>query len=187
MSLGNLIGKTALGVARSTANISPKLTTVAISSSCATFRPLITLSNKNVSEDTKKFTAKREFLTEIINCTLILSVVSAAEELIPRVLSKGKNFLGKPLTKEAFNKIKKSSYDVLTEGEKNLKAAHNLTSLFVTAVCVAIASPFVNNFILNNFLSGKKNKIAETQPKSNKSPMIEQQKNIFSQFYTKKL
>ncbi len=115
-------------------------------------RPLITLSNRQLPEDTRRYTAMREFCTELFGLFNTLTFTTAVEYLGPRLISKD-------ATRKVISRIKGADWNKLTAKDQRLKAAVLLSSLIGTILSTAILTPLLNNLVLNRLLEkimGKK-------------------------------
>ena len=99
---------------------SAKPLSLGISASCMIFRPLITLSNKDLSPETKKYTASREFFTEFFGLINTYTLVSAIEKFTPKILAK--KLFNVDLTKQLGETIKKAGWDQLPIAQQKIKA-----------------------------------------------------------------
>jgi hypothetical protein len=112
-------------------NNKPYYPTVAVASAELIFRPLFTMMDKKSPEETKKYTALREGITELIAAPTYL--------VVPIIAGKASSLLKMP-TKE---------------GEKMAK--HNLQTfgtwvaalVVIPALCSAVVKPFMNKIYSN--------------------------------------
>jgi len=132
-------------------------------------RPTITMSNKQVPEETRKYTASREFCTEFFGLANNLVFVTFLENLGGQIAAKKET--GQFLNKDNLRKIKKSVMSGLNPQEQKIKTGILLASFLGTAASAAFFTPLLNNFVLNKFLD----KIIKN--KNNK------EENIFSKHY----
>jgi hypothetical protein len=137
MKLGNLLN-------------SPKNVSLGVMSACMVGRPLITMSNKNISDETKRYTASREFFTEFFNMINTYTLVSGVEKLVPKLVAKKVGL--KNLTKEGMELIKNTGREKLPLAEQKVKSSMVLSSFFGTALTVAVITPILNNLLLNKIM-----------------------------------
>jgi len=127
------------------------------------------MSNKQVPEETRKYTASREFCTEFFGLANNLVFVTFLENLGGQIAAKKET--GQFLNKDNLRKIKKSVMSGLNPQEQKIKTGILLASFLGTAASAAFFTPLLNNFVLNKFLD----KIIKN--KNNK------EENIFSKHY----
>lgn len=147
--------------------LTPKNTIVGVVVANMVCRPLITLSNKELPPETKRYTATREFCTEFFGLINTLTIGSLIEWGGKKLAAK-KILKDKPFTPELEKTIKNTGWDALENMEKNgkiFKGATNLkgsiiaTSFLGAALVASTITPVMNNIILNkviNKISGKK-------------------------------
>lgn len=125
---------------------SPKNVSLGVITSCMIFRPIITMSNKNIPDETKKYTAAREFCTEVFNLLNTYTFVSAVEYLLPKVILRKEKALD--LSKKGIDLIKKANIGELLPPQQKLKGAVLLSSFLGAAFSCAILTPALNNIFL---------------------------------------
>jgi hypothetical protein len=139
--------------------LTPKNVTLGVIATNMVCRPIITLSNKSIPEETRRYTATREFFTEFFGALTTFSFATYfGENLIPRLAAKK---WGVNLTKDLAKTINNSSWDKLAVNPvfQKIKATRILSSFATTAIAVAILTPILNNLVLNKIMgkiSGKK-------------------------------
>ena len=109
-------------------------------------RPLITLSNPALPIDTKRYTATREFSTELFGLLNMLTFCTAVERFLPRLLTKTQ------ITKAMGEKLKEAGWKALSESDQKLKAAVLVSSFVGALISTAIITPILNNLVLNKLL-----------------------------------
>lgn len=131
--------------------LTPKNATLGVIMTNMVCRPTITMSNKSIPEDTRKYTASREFCTELFGLLTTYTFATAVENIAPKAIAKK---LGVNLTKELFDSIKKASWEELKNKPElfKIKGTATVASFVGTAIAVAILTPLLNNFILNKFM-----------------------------------
>ena len=143
--------------------LTPKNVTLGVIVTNMVCRPTITMTNKQIPEDTRRYTATREFFTEFFGFATTYSFATLVEEIVPKIVAK--KYFNTDLTKELVKHIKNSGWDKLSIPQKNLKGVILGTSFVATAIAVAVLTPLLNNFVLNRMLGkimGKKG-IQKTQ------------------------
>lgn len=147
--------------------LTPKNVTLGVIVTNMVCRPTITLANKQLPEETRRYTATREFSTEFFGFATTYGFATLVEKIVPKVIAK--KFFNTELTKDLIEQIKNLGWDKLTPLQKNLKGVILGTSFVATAAAVAILTPLINNFLLNKML-GKimgKNKTGAEETKNN--------------------
>lgn len=137
--------------------LTPKNTALGISGATMIFKPLITLSNKELPEDTKRYTALREFFSTLFSFTSIATLVGFAERNIPKTFAHKKYNID--LTENLLHTIKKTDWGLLSNPHKEIKGVFLITSLIASASTAAILTPLLCNIFLNKLLThimGKK-------------------------------
>jgi hypothetical protein len=131
--------------------LTPKNVTLGVILTNMVCRPTITLSNKGIPEETRKYTATREFFTEFFGAlTTFTFATFIGENLVPKLAAKK---WGVNLTKELAEKISKTEWSNLTNPiHKNIKATKILSSFATTAIAVAVLTPLLNNLVLNKLM-----------------------------------
>jgi len=132
-------------------------------------RPAITMSNKQVPEETRKYTASREFCTEFFGLVNNLVFVTFLENLGGQIAAKKET--GQFLDKINLRKIKREITPNLNLKEQKIKTGILLASFIGTAASAAFFTPLLNNFVLNKFLD----KIIKKENKN--------EENIFKKHY----
>jgi hypothetical protein len=132
--------------------LTPKNVTLGVIATNMVCRPTITMSNKSIPDETRRYTATREFFTEFFGAiTTFTFATYIGEKLMPKLAAKK---WGVNLTKELADKINKTDWASLTDPvHKNLKATKVLSSFATTAVAVAILTPILNNLVLNKLIN----------------------------------
>lgn len=165
---------------------SSKNISLGISSACMIGRPVITMSNDKIPMETRKYTASREFFTEVFNMSIIYSLVTLAENFAFKNVAKKQ---GLKFSKELFKKVTETGWENLLPKEQKIKTAFALTSFLGTAATVAIITPLLNNAFLDKIINllpiGKSNKQdKDTQPNQ---IATSNQTNVFQKFNQLKL
>lgn len=142
--------------------ITPKNVTLGVIMTNMVCRPTITLSNKSIPEETRKYTATREFCTEFFGLATTYTFATFVEKSLPKFVAK--KFFNTDLTKELVEKIGKTGWESLTTLEKNLKGVMTGSSLLGTALAVAVLTPLINNIVLNKLLGKIMNKKDPAKP-----------------------
>jgi len=119
-------------------------------------RPIITMSNKKVPEETRKYTASREFCTELFGLINNLVFVTFLENISGQIIAKKET--GQFLNKTNLRKIKRTAINNLNLKEQKIKSGILLISFLGTAASAAFFTPLLNNFILNKTIKYKKEK-----------------------------
>ncbi|EKE02132.1 MAG: hypothetical protein ACD_20C00421G0006 [uncultured bacterium] len=143
----------------------PKNATLGVITANMVCRPIITMSNKQIPEETRKYTATREFFTELFGLGTTYTFASAMENVIPKVIAK--KLFNTDLTKNLANQIKSSGWDQLSPINQKIKGSMALSSFAGTAIAVAILTPLLNNIVLNKIMdriNGKNKKDATPTP-----------------------
>ena len=138
-------------------NNKPTFVVMAIATGKGIFRPIFTMMDKKENPETKKYTAIREGLTEVIAIPIYWASGELAAKLA-HVLAKPKNFMDKELYKQhkkgqitpevskAFENAKELAENNLPKMQKNLMFIGVCTAaLFVIpALCSATIKPLMN-------------------------------------------
>ncbi|OGI00811.1 MAG: hypothetical protein A2287_10385 [Candidatus Melainabacteria bacterium RIFOXYA12_FULL_32_12] len=127
-----------------------KNTSLGISTACMIGRPIITMSNNKVPIETRKYTATREFFTELFNIPIIYLFVSAAENLVSKLVANQQGI--KDFSKEMLDKIRLTEMTKLGVQDQKVKTALLLTSFVGTAATVAVITPLLNNALLGKII-----------------------------------
>jgi len=147
--------------------LTPKNTYASIQVCNMICRPAITMSNKEIPEETRKYTASREFCTEALGLMNNLVFVSFIEYLGGQLSAKRET--GKFLNKMDFKNIKNKTMSNLCDKDKKIKSAIFLSSFLGSAFSASILTPTLNNLILNKMMKNKEekheNKLLETTNK----------------------
>ncbi len=130
--------------------LTPKNVTLGVIVTNMVCRPTITMSNKQLPEDTRRYTATREFFTEFFGFATTFSFATLVEKFVPKIVAK--KFFKTDLTKQLVETIKKTGWEKLTPLQKNLKGLILGSSFVATAAAVAILTPLLNNLVLNKML-----------------------------------
>lgn len=125
--------------------LTPRNVLVAIIAHNMVARPSITLANKSLPEETRRYTATREFCTELFGLFNTLTVATAIERLGPRLVDRS-------ATKEILNRVRNADWDRLTPKDQRLKALILICSLAGAAFSSGIVTPIMNNLVLNRLL-----------------------------------
>lgn len=131
--------------------LTPKNVTLGVIVTNMVCRPTITMTNKQLPEETRRYTATREFSTEFFGFATTYGFATLVEKVVPKLIAR--KFFNTDLTKELVEQIKNVGWDKLTPIQKNLKGVILGTSFVATAAAVAILTPLLNNFLLNKMLS----------------------------------
>ena len=147
--------------------LTPRNTVIGVISANMICRPIITMSNKNLPEDTKKYTATREFCTELFGLINTITFASAVEYLGPKLINN-------KLTRKMMNDVKKADWDKLSPPDQKIKGAILVSSLVGTAIAAAVLTPLLNNLVLNKFMDKitGKNKTAAPKPLIAETPKL---------------
>lgn len=161
---------------------SPKLTYASIQVCNMVCRPTITMSNKEIPEETRKYTAKREFCTEALGLMNNLFFVSFIEYLGGQIsaIKETGNFIDRKMLKN----IKKSTIYNLSEKDKRIKTGIFIASFVGSAFSGAILTPLLNNLILNKVMNKnntKKDKTPELK-KINLTKQLAPEENLFKKY-----
>lgn len=119
-------------------------------------RPIITMSNKSLPMETRRYTAMREFCTELFGFINTLTLATAIEII-------GARLINRKATRKMIERIKAADWKQLPVADQRLKAAILLSSAIGTALSTAVATPLLNNLVLNRLLekiTGKNQKPA---------------------------
>jgi hypothetical protein len=108
-------------------------------------RPAITLSNKNIPENTRRYTASREFCTELFGLINTLTFTTFVEWLGPRLANR-------EVTAKMIDHVKVNDWNKLAQKEQHLKAIILMSSLIGSAMSCGILTPLLNNLVLNQVL-----------------------------------
>ena len=154
--------------------LTPKNTYASIQICNMICRPAITMSNKEIPEETRKYTASREFCTEALGLMNNLVFVSFIEYIGGQIAAKRET--GKILNKTDFKKIKNQTMSELCDKNKKIKAAVFLSSILGSAFSASILTPLLNNLILNKVMKNKEEKHQNEQKLSEITNKVE---NIF--------
>ncbi|MFA6988715.1 MAG: hypothetical protein WC197_01485 [Candidatus Gastranaerophilaceae bacterium] len=157
----------------------PKYTIAGVIAANMVCRPIITMSNKQVPEETRKYTAAREFCTELFGMITLFGIGSLFEYVGGQIAAK--KITGKFLNKETFSKIGKTALEALSKDEGKIKTGVLIASFVGSIISSAIATPILNNVVLNkimNKLTGKKDNAPES--KEINPPKSDKQENIFT-------
>ena len=169
-SLGNL------------ATSKPKYTIAGVIAANMICRPVITMSNKQVPEETRKYTASREFCTELFGM-INLFVIGTIFEYMGGQLA-AKKLTGKFLNRETFKNIGASALNTLSADHGKIKKGILIASFIGSILSSAIATPLLNNIVLNKLMNkiiGKKDK-SQPPAETNLFVPLEQQKGIFDKY-----
>lgn len=177
----------------SVGNLSPKKTILPVIAANMFFRPMITMSNKSLPPETRKYTATREFSTEFFGLINTYTFVTIVEKFVPKFLTKA--LFKTDLTDKLIEKLNDSKFSDLKPLEKNIKGLITLTGLAGTIISIAIIVPLLNNLVLNKLLKTRDNN-PKLPPESensinnkvvasniNNNTLITNQKNIQSQAF----
>lgn len=130
------------------------------------FRPAITMSNKEIPEDTKKYAATREFFTEFFGFIATLTCGNLIEfvggQLFAKKLTPERQFL----SQQQFKELGEKSVHSLREHDKKIKIGILLSSFIGATFAGAIVTPLLNNIVLNKFMD----KIIKKKDQKNKAP-----------------
>ena len=130
------------------------------------FRPAITMSNKEIPEDTRKYAATGEFFTEFFGFIATLTcgnlIEFAGGQLFAKKLTPEKQFL----TQQQFKELGEKSLHSLREHDKKIKIGILLSSFIGATFAGAIVTPLLNNVVLNKFMD----KIIKKKDQKNKAP-----------------
>lgn len=130
--------------------LTPKNVTLGVIMTNMVCRPTITLSNKKIPEDTRRYTATREFFTEFFGLITTFGFASAVEKYVPKMVAK--KFFKTDLTKQLVETIKNTGWDKLSPLQKNMKGVILGSSFVATALAVAVLTPILNNLLLNKMI-----------------------------------
>jgi hypothetical protein len=125
--------------------LTPRNVLVAVITHNMIARPAITLTNKNLPEDTRRYTASREFCTELFGLMNTLTFTTLIEWLGPRLANRN-------ATSKMINHVKSTDWNKLAKKEQHLKAVILMSSLIGSAFSCGILTPLLNNFVLNQML-----------------------------------
>jgi len=142
------------------------------------FRPAITMSNTEIPEDTRKYTAVREFFTEFFGFATTLTIGNLVERAGGQLFAK--KISGKFLNKEEFKDIAEKAFNTLSDANQKIKAGILVSSVAGAVIAGAIITPVLNNIVLNKLMD----KIIKKKDNKNKLPEITNNKeeNIFSKY-----
>lgn len=126
-------------------NIKPYWPTVAVASAELVFRPLFTMMDKKSPEETKKYTALREAITELIAAPTYL--------VVPILAAKGSKLL------------KNADPKTVKMAKHNLQLIGTWTAALVVipGLCSAVVKPFTDR-IYNKKKNDEPNKLDVTSP-----------------------
>lgn len=113
-------------------------------------RPSITLTNKTIPEDARRYAAAREFCTGFFGLASTYTFASFVEKYVPNVVSKA--FFKTDLTKDLATYINNTGWSKLTPLEKNLKGLLVGSSFAGTLIALGIITPLLCNVFLNKLL-----------------------------------
>lgn len=122
-------------------------------------RPAITLSNKSLPEDTRRYTASREFCTELFGLINTLTFTTFVEWLGPRLVHC-------ETTAKMIDYVKATDWNKLAKKQQHLKAVILMSSLVGSAMSCGILTPLLNNVVLNHVLEN----ILKSNASSSKNP-----------------
>jgi hypothetical protein len=160
----------------------PKYTIAGVIAANMVCRPVITMSNKQVPEDTRKYTAAREFCTELFGMANLFAIGTFCEYLGGQIMAK--KVLGKFLNKVEFKNIGKTDLNALSAEHGKIKTGILIASFIGSVLSSAIATPLLNNVVLNKFMNkivGKKDKAPVLKETDTPKPLFEQE-NIFNKY-----
>jgi hypothetical protein len=145
----------------------PKYTIAGIIAANMVCRPIITMSNKEVPEDTRKYAASREFCTEFFGMINLFTIATLFEYIGGQRVSK--KLTGKVLNRETFKRINEQAMELLKNPiDKQIKKGILIASFIGSVISSAVVTPMLNNLVLNklmNKIGGKKDdksKLPET-------------------------
>lgn len=148
--------------------LTPRNVLVAVITHNMVARPTITLSNKSLPEDTRRYTASREFCTELFGLINTLTFTTFVEWLGPRLVNRN-------ISSKIIDHVKATDWNKLAKKEQHLKAVILMSSLIGSAVSCGILTPLLNNFVLNQLLE----KIISRSPKEIQIPAsIKESKHV---------
>lgn len=143
-------------------------------------RPAITMSNDQIPEDTKKYTAVREFFTAFLGFITTLTFGEVLEHVGAKIFVK-KEF-GENISMKEIKRIRDTGMQHLKDTkEEKIKTVIILSSFVGAIIAGAIITPLLNNVILNKYL----NKIIKKKDPENKLPesnSSNKEKNIFNEY-----
>jgi len=157
--------------------LTPKRVIVGLKFFYMVSRPAITMSNTKVPEETKKYTATREFCTELFGAITTMTVGSVIEWKLGQHFAK--KYMGKKLAKKEFYEFLNNPISSAANLKRQkTKTAIMLASFIGAAFSGGILTPTLNNLFLNSILD-------KVIPKKKKPlPQIEtnNQVNVFKQY-----
>jgi len=173
-SIGNFVTKS-----------KPKYIVAGIIAANMAFRPVITMSNKQIPEDTRKYTATREFCTELFGMINLFAVGTLFEYLGGQITAK--KLTGKFLNNLDFKNIGKNAVEALSPNHQKIKTGISVASFVGSVLSSAVFTPLANNVVLNKLMNkiigkkGNKNKLPESISVNLVKPVIKEE-NIFDKY-----
>ncbi|MEW5821860.1 MAG: hypothetical protein AB1782_16825 [Cyanobacteriota bacterium] len=155
--------------------LTPKNVTLGVIMTNMVCRPTITLSNKQIPEETRRYTATREFFTELFGLASTFTFATAVEKFVPKIIAK--KFFNTELTQKLMDQIKNTGWDKLTAVQKNLRGVILGSSFVATALAVAIITPLINNIVLNKMLGKIMGKKTQESSQNNNDVFVNSQNN----------
>jgi len=172
-------------------NNSPIIAVVGIAVAKGIFRPIVTMIDKKENPETKRYTAIREGLTEVIAIPVYYLSGKGAQKLAS-AMAKPQFFMDKELYKQHKNgvvstEVQNAYKHAQKLAEENLpKLKTNMTFVgvcaaalfFIPAICSATIKPLMSAFNLNK----KEDKKPEIVPQTLNKPICQYNNKVFKTF-----